>query len=346
MTGKMACGQLKREAARMENNTTQVSVAGKMVQTPCLLIDGRTVITRGKWIKIASVHDEPFLEGDVVTNPEAFIVQLRQWQVKPDVFKFAQKITNPEPKFRFPMEWDNFAVVPITTYQEWLQKQAKKDVKENLRRAKREGVVVKACEYNDEFVRGVKSLYDETPVRQGRPFWHHGKDFEKVKAENGTYLERSEYVGAFFEKELIGFIKMVYVGSYAKTMQVITKERYFRKRPANAMLAKAVEICAEKGIKYLNYGPYDYPGKKENSLTEFKRRHGFVRIRFPRFYVPLTLKGRIYLALGLHRGLKRMIPTPVLTMILRARSAIYHNVVLPLRQVFSRDATAKIHQSA
>jgi hypothetical protein len=329
----------------MTDGTTQISVAGKMTQVPSMPIDGRTVISRGKWLKVASVHDEPFLEGEVVANPESFLTRLKQWHVKPDVFKFAQKITSPDPKFKFPMEWDNFAVLPITTYEEWLQKQAKKDVKENLRRAKREGVVVKTCEFNDEFVRGIKSLYDETPVRQGRPFWHYRKDFEKVRAENGTYLERSEYIGAFYEGELIGFIKMVYVGNYAKTMQVITKEKYFYKRPANAMIAKAVEVCAEKGIRYLNYGPYDYPGKKQNSLTEFKSRHGFVRFNFPRFYVPLTVKGKIYLALGLHRGLKRMIPTRMLTIMLGLRSAIYHNVILPLKwMVFSRDSEGKMRR--
>ena len=124
---------------------------------------------------------------------------------------------------------------------------------------------------------------------------------------------------------------MVYVGDYAKTMQVICKERFFHKRPVNALLAKAVEVCAAKGIKYFNYGQYEYPGKKENTLTEFKSRHGFVRFNFPRYFVPLTLKGRLYLALGLHRGLKRLIPTRLLTTILRARSAVYDRLVVRRR---------------
>ena len=228
-----------------------ISVKGKMRQVPALTIEERTVVTTGKWLRLARIHDEPFLEGELMRDPEVFISQLKRWEARPDIFQFAQKLTDPRPRFHYRMEWDNFAVIPITTYEEWLQKQAKKDVRENLRRAKREKVVARTCEYNDEFVRGIKSLYDETPVRQGRPFWHHNKTFEKVKKENGTYLERSEYIGAFFESELIGFIKMVYVGDYAKTMQVITKERYFHKRPANAMIAKAIEVCAEKGVKVL-----------------------------------------------------------------------------------------------
>ena len=194
----------------------------------------------------------------------------------------------------------------------------------NLRRAKREGVAVKTCEYNDEFAQGIKSLYDETRVRQGQQFWHHNKPLEKVKKENGTYLERSEYIGAFLENELIGFIKMVYVDDYAKTMQVLTKERFFYKRPANALIAKAIEVCASKGIKYFNYGFYEYRGKKENSLTNFKTRHGLLLFNFPRYYISLTLKGRIYLTLGLHRGLKRLIPRQAVNVSLKVRSAIHH----------------------
>lgn len=315
----------------MDGHSIEISVKGQMRPVPALSIEGRTVIVTGKWLKVAYVHDEPFVVGESVPNPEIFLDRLANCGFKPDLFKFAQKITDPVPKFNYHLEWDNFAVLEITSYEDWLQKQAKKDVKENLRRAKREGVTARVCEYTDEFVRGIKSLYDETPVRQGRPFWHHGKDFDKVKRENGTYLDRSEYIGAFYEDELIGFIKLVYVGCIAKTMQVISKDKYFAKRPTNALIAKAVEVCAQKGIKYFNYGQYEYPGKKENSLTEFKSRHGFTRHNFPRYYVPLTLKGRIYLALGLQRGLKRIIPTRVLNFLLRARSEAYRRAISPSR---------------
>jgi hypothetical protein len=307
-----------------EIGKTEISVRGQIHQVPSILVDGRNVIATGKWIKVAAVQDEAFQLGEVVARPEMFITKLKQWAVRPDIFQFAQKFTDPKPRFSYLMEWDNFAAVPITSYEEWLQKHAKKDVKENLRRAKREGVVVKTCEYNDEFAQGIKSLYDETPVRQGQQFWHHNKPLEKVKKENGTYLERSEYIGAFLENELIGFIKMVYVDEYAKTMQVLTKDRFFYKRPANALIAKAIEVCASKGIKYFNYGFYEYRGKKENSLTNFKTRHGLLLFSFPRYYISLTLKGRIYLTLGLHRGLKRLIPRQAVNVSLKVRSAIHY----------------------
>ena len=42
------------------------------------------------------------------------------------------------------------------------------------------------------FSRGISNVYNETPIRQGRKFWHYGKSFDQVKAANATYLDRSE----------------------------------------------------------------------------------------------------------------------------------------------------------
>src|SRR5205807_881993 len=106
-------------------------------------------------------------------------------------------------------------------------------------------------------------------------------------------------------------------------MTVISKEKYFRKRPTNALIAKAVEICAEKGIAFLNYGQYRFPGRNESSLSDFKRRNGFQEFKFPRYYVPLTTKGKLALALGFHRDSKTLIPWTVTKFLLQLRS-LYH----------------------
>lgn len=304
----------------MNHEAINVSFKGQMHSVPSVTIDDRVVISPDRRFRTAYIHDEFYVEGGEITEPDKYIDRLRNWHIRPDIFIFAQRFTSRAPRFGYTMEWDNFAVLPITTYEEWLNKQIKKDVRVNLRRAIRDGVEVRVCEYNDEFVRGIKGIYDETPVRQGRPFWHYKKPFEDVKKENATYRERSDFIGAFFEGEMIGFVKLVYTDDIGRTMQIISKDRFFRKHPTNALLAKAVEICAKKGIRHLTYGQYEYPGKKDNSLTEFKARHGFVRRDFPRYYVPLTLKGRLYLALGLHRGMKRLIPTPVLNFLLKTRA--------------------------
>jgi hypothetical protein len=304
---------------------TEIRIQGKDSNVPSTRICDRTVIAVGKWLKIASVHDEFFVEGEIVPEPDQLIAEVKHWNVRPDLFTFAQKITDPTPRFEFYFEWENFAVIPITTYQEWLKKGIRKGARVNLHRAEREGVVVRAVPYDDQFVQGIKNLYDETPTRQGKPFWHYGKSFEDIKKIHGTYRERAEYLGAYFEGELIGFLKMVYVDKIAKTMNVIGKERYFRKRPTNALIAKAVEICAEKGMAYLNYGEYRFLGRNESSLSDFKRRNGFQEFKYPRYYVPLTTRGKLALTLGFHRRSKTLIPWTVTKLLLQLRSRYYQN---------------------
>jgi len=328
-----------------QGHQLEISQDGRRVSVPAIDIGGLPVILHGKIIKIASVLDEAFLEGRDSFNPALFARKLKQWEMKPDVFQFSQSFTHAEPKFNFSLDMDNFAALSITTYEEWLLKQTKRDVKENLRRAKREGIIVRTCEYNDQFVWGIKSVYDETPVRQGRRFWHYNKAVEQIRQENGTFRDRSEYIGAFFGSEFIGFLKMVYVGDYAKTVQVIAKKRYFPKRVSNALIAKAVEICAKKGMKHLIYGAFEYPGKRANSLTNFKARHGFLRVNFPRYYVPLTLKGRMYVALGLHHGLRRLAPRCLVGLFVITRSVFHSIVRMRFKPALKQDGPQKAPQS-
>ena len=78
--------------------------------------------------------------------------------------------------------------------------------------------------------RGITKIYNESPMRQGKPFWHYGKDFETVRRENATFLNRSYFIGAYFENELIGFIKLVYEKNFASMMQIISMMELSRRK--------------------------------------------------------------------------------------------------------------------
>jgi hypothetical protein len=119
-------------------------------------------------------------------------------------------------------------------------------------------VVVRSVPFTDDLVAGIVDIYNETPIRQGRPFWHYGKTFEAVKQMNATYLERSGFLGAFLGDELIGFLKIVYVNRVARLMQIVAKDAHRDKRPMNALIAKAVELCETKNCTDLVYGNYRY----------------------------------------------------------------------------------------
>lgn len=54
----------------------EISVEGSSRKVPSVQIDGRTVIVTGRWLKLASVHDEEWEDGTVVPSPDGFIAKL------------------------------------------------------------------------------------------------------------------------------------------------------------------------------------------------------------------------------------------------------------------------------
>jgi len=304
---------------------TEIRVQGMTVVVPSTRVQGRTIIVTGKWVKVASVEDESCLEGDVVDNPDLFLTQLKQGPLKVDLFTFEQKPTSTKPRYRYHMEWDNAAIIPITDYAHWWES-LPQETRRNVRKAAKLGVDVKAVQFDDELVRGIVDIYNETPIRQGQRFWHYGKSFEAVKKEKATYLERSEFIGAYFAGALIGFIKLLYVDKCATVFHILSKEQHADKRPTNALIAKAVEVCAAKGMTSLQYCKYVY-GKNETSpLTEFKRRNGFERVLYPRYFVPLSTKGKLVLKLKLHHGLVHLLPQRVLVALRGFRRMVLENL--------------------
>jgi len=214
------------------------------------------------------------------------------------------------------------AAIPLTTYDHWL-KSLSQDSRRNVKLAEKRGVKVHVVPFDDALLRGIKEINDEMPVRQGRPFWNYGATLEAVKRENGTFRERADFIAAFLQDELIGYIKVVYVNKAGSIMQIQSKNAHFDKRPANAMIAKAVEIACQKGMQHLLYCKYTYGNKINCSIREFKRRNGFVQLNFPRYNIPLTSKGSIAIKLGLHNGLRSLLPTRLTEFLLDIRSKLY-----------------------
>jgi hypothetical protein len=253
------------------------------------------------------------------------ISEMKRRRLRADILTFPQTDYGAPPLHRYPFEWDNAAVINTTDFKRWWEKLPQE--RKNARRAAKRGVFVRVAPFDDELIRGIKEIYDETPVRQGRRFWHFGKDLATIRMENGTYLERSEFIGVYLGQELIGFIKIVYVDRFAK-MQILAKPRHYDKRPMNALIPRVVQVCHERGVSYLVYSNFIFGNKRDSQLTEFKRRNGFERMDFVRYYVPLTLKGKIALKLKLHRGLLGILPAGIINFLLRLRSLW---IAMPLR---------------
>lgn len=306
----------------MQTDYAEIRVYGRTITVPAVLIEDKTIVATGAGVKTAFIRDEMAVEGDFVHDPGSFITQLKRSALKADLFTFAQKPPAVTPRFNLPFELDNMAAIRVSPFQNWWEN-LPQESRKNVRRAAKRGVIVRVAPFDDEFARGIHKICNEAPVRQGRRFWHYGKDFETVRREHATYLERSEFIGAYWKDELIGFIKMVYVDNNATLFHILAMNKHYDKRPMNALVAKAVEVCDQKKLCYLIYGQFTYGNKDQSSLAEFKRRNGFEQINFPRYYVPLTLKGRCFISLGLHKGINGLLPSSVLGMLWKARAWFY-----------------------
>jgi hypothetical protein len=185
-------------------------------------------------------------------------------------------------------------------------KQIDSKTRNMVRKAEKKGVIVKPATFDDRFIQGMTAIFNETPIRQGRPFLHYGKDFETVKREFSRFLFREEIFGAYLAEELVGFIMLADAGRYAFLGQILSKIARRDLATNNALLAKAVQRCAEKGIPYLAYALW-----LDDGLGNFKRSNGFQRFDLPRYFVPLTQKGKLALKLGLHRGWTAVLPDPI-----------------------------------
>ena len=303
----------------------EIRIAGKTLYVPSTDICGRTVVVTGKWISTAQIKDEDVVEGVTVEAPDSFIIKLKESNLKADVFTFAQRPTDVTPKFDYYSEWDNWAGMPTTCFKDWWEN-LPQESRKNVRRATKRGVVVKVTPFDDDLVKGVHRIYNGIRVRDGRPFWHFGQDIQSVRRGLATYLDRSEFIAAYWGEELIGFVKMVYVDDLAMLFHLISMDEHYDKRPANALIAKAAEVCEQKGISHLIYTKFIYGNKRRSSLVEFKRRNGFQQVNFPRYYIPLTLRGKLFVWLRLYRGFSGLMPEPILQPLLSLRAWYYKKI--------------------
>jgi hypothetical protein len=289
---------------------------------PTMNICGREVRMQGRLCRVAHVDADDY---KFLADPEPAIAELRQSKIRIDLFTFLQKLPDTEPKYAYPFEWDNMAVLPISTFEQWWNKQIGFKARNKAKQAEKKGLVIREAQFDDAFARGIWEIYNETPVRQGRRFPHFGKDFETVRDMSATYLDSSVFIGAFDGEKLVGFIKLTMddAGTQAGIMHIVSMLQYRDKAPTNALVAQAVRSCADRHICHLVYSKFAYGKKATSSLSDFKERNAFQRIDIPRYYVPLTRWGSAALAMGLHHRLIDRLPESVAAKLRELRSSWY-----------------------
>jgi hypothetical protein len=287
-----------------------------------LSFGGRELVIERGLCRVAHLDADDYKFLD---DPEATIGELCGVKTRIDLFTFLQKLPDTTPKHAYPIEWDNMAVLPISTYENWWTKQIGFKARNKAKQAEKKGVVVREAPFDDALVQGIWEIYNECPVRQERLFPHYGKRLEAVREMSATFLDSSVFIGAYDSGKLIGFIKLVIddSGTQAGMMHIISMLQARDKAPTNALVAHAVRSCADRHIPHLVYSRFAYGKKTESSLSDFKERNGFQRVDIPRYYVPLTSWGKIALSMGLHHKVTDHLPESLVAKLRRLRSAWY-----------------------
>jgi hypothetical protein len=278
----------------------------------------REIKVTGRMLRIARLNADKY---HFLLDPRPVIDALKKSGTRIDMFTFLQALPETKPHFDYPMEWDNLAVLPVTTFDNWWNKQIGFKARNKAKQASKKGVDVREVPFDESLARGIWEIYNEAPVRQGRRFPHYGKDLETVYREEATYLESSTFIGAFLNEEMIGFVKLVADETHTQAglMNILSKLQHRDKAPTNALVAQAVQSCADRGIARLVYSNFSYGKKGHDSVSEFKERNGFQQVVLPRYYVPLTALGWVAFRLGLHRRLVDRLPESVMTKLREAR---------------------------
>ncbi len=225
-----------------------------------------------------------------------------------DIFTFVERKwthTIPNPPGSWLKTEDNVALLKITTYEDWLENVGKK-TRNMIRKAEKNGIKTGVAEPSEKLAEGMWNIYNETPIRQGRAFPSYGISLQTVKS--GLFFPGNKtIIAAFLQDEIIGFIQLDYGNKIAVLSHILSLQKFWDKAINNALLAKAVEVCADKQVPWLMYGRIgNHP-----SLDNFKQSNGFTKIPLTRFYIPLTKKGKLITRLGLHREIKDTLPQSI-----------------------------------
>lgn len=284
------------------------------------IIGGRQYQIRKGILRTIALRDELI---DDLCDPESTINEIRQRRLPVDLFTFVQRPADASPKFPYYMQWDNLAILEVSTYENWFKKQIHPNTRTKIRKAEKAGLVVRLEAFSDELAAGLVELFNETPIRRGKRFPYYGWNLDMVKRVWATRLDQSLWILAYYQEQLVGFVKLIVSDGLAIATGTIARQSHQDKAPMNALLAQCVETCASNQIPLLEYGKFTYGDKGEDSLTAFKRYNGFRKHEIPRYYVPLSMRGRIGLRLGLHRNLNEVIPGTTLRALLKMRSKWY-----------------------
>src|SRR5947209_15131832 len=112
-----------------------------------------SIRVRGGLVRIARLDADMY---HFLEDPEAMVQALRESRQRIDLFTFTQDILETTPRYSFPMEQENFAVLPVSTFENWWDKQIGFKARNKAKQAEKRGVVLREVPFGEELVRGIE----------------------------------------------------------------------------------------------------------------------------------------------------------------------------------------------
>src|SRR5438045_9154552 len=130
---------------------------------------GKDIKIQGQLVRIARPELDKY---ELFVDPESVVAGLRKSGTRIDLFTFMQLMPDSSPKYAYPLEWDNLAVLPVTTFDNWWDNQIRSLARNRARQAEKKGVTIREVPFDDALVQGMWEVYNESPVSQGKPTAH------------------------------------------------------------------------------------------------------------------------------------------------------------------------------
>ena len=106
----------------------------------------------GRVLRIARLDADKYR---FLLDPEPLIAELRASGERIDLFTFLQGLHETEPKYKYPMELDNLAVLPVSTFDNWWDKQIGFKARNKAKQAGKNGAVIREIPFDASLARGI-----------------------------------------------------------------------------------------------------------------------------------------------------------------------------------------------
>jgi hypothetical protein len=107
---------------------------------------GKDIRVRGSLIRIAQLEGDKY---EFLDDPEAVLNELRSSRIRIDLFTFMQRLPETSPKYAYPMEWDNLAVLPVSTFDHSWKEQIGFKARNKAKQAMKKGAELREVPFVD-----------------------------------------------------------------------------------------------------------------------------------------------------------------------------------------------------